>query len=170
MLRVRAAKHYHCIRTDTGDAACNETMSDQGRDYRGCQTSTRSGKTCQKWTVQSPAGHKFTRQNFPGQGLGEHSYCRNPGRDESTIWCYTTDPDDRWDYCDPVRAPAPQVQRLSGFLRPIKTATYKFEATASFGTEVRCCDTCATMLIVLCLSLYQQNCPAAVLLVVALLC
>ena len=27
--------------------------------------------------------------------------CRNPDHDD-TIWCYTTDPDQRWEFCDPA--------------------------------------------------------------------
>jgi hypothetical protein len=64
-----------------------------GSEYRGCQATTRSGKTCQKWTAQTPHSHGNT-------GLGEHNYCRNPDG-ESTIWCYTTDPNSRWELCDP---------------------------------------------------------------------
>lgn len=32
------------------------------------------------------------------------NYCRNPlnGESEYTIWCYTSDPRYRWDYCDPI--------------------------------------------------------------------
>merc|ERR1740120_285301 len=28
-------------------------------------------------------------------------YCRTPDASGDTIWCYTTDPETRWDYCDP---------------------------------------------------------------------
>ena len=27
------------------------------------------------------------------------NYCRNPD-DDGYLWCYTTDPDTRWEYCD----------------------------------------------------------------------
>ena len=70
-------------------------------DYRGCQTTTRSGETCQKWSEQSPHSHDRNAKNFPDKGLGDHNYCRNPDG-EPTIWCYTTNPDIRFEFCDPV--------------------------------------------------------------------
>jgi len=35
----------------------------------------------------------------------EENFCRNPSSASSgdTIWCYTTDPNTRWEYCNPVR-------------------------------------------------------------------
>jgi syndecan 1 len=31
------------------------------------------------------------------------NFCRNPdGKD--TIWCYTTDPDVEWDFCEPIKS------------------------------------------------------------------
>ena len=59
---------------------------------------TASGKTCQAWTAQSPHSHTRTPQNYENAGL-ENNYCRNPDG-EDKAWCYTTDPDDRWDFCD----------------------------------------------------------------------
>lgn len=80
--------------------ACDETMSGANDvDYRGCQTKTRSGKTCQKWTVQTPHKHNNSPSDKPGKGLGDHNFCRNPDN-EPTIWCYTTS-STRWEYCDP---------------------------------------------------------------------
>jgi hypothetical protein len=76
-------------------------MTDNGHDYRGCQTKTVSGDTCQKWTVQTPQEHQRLLDTFKGVGLNNHNYCRNPDNEE-TIWCYTTNPDVRWDYCDPM--------------------------------------------------------------------
>ena len=31
--------------------------------------------------------------------MGDHNYCRNPDG-EPAVWCYTTDPQKRWEYCD----------------------------------------------------------------------
>lgn len=69
-----------------------------GRHYRGTQNHARNGRTCQRWTSQSPNGHSRTPQNYPNFGLGNHNYCRNPDG-EPDIWCYTT-PHGRWDFCD----------------------------------------------------------------------
>jgi len=87
--------------TSSGQGSCNEAMSGDGADYRGCQTFTVDGQTCQKWTAQSPHGHSRTPQNYPDSGLGDHNYCRNPDG-EPSIWCYTTDPSVRWNICVPL--------------------------------------------------------------------
>ena len=77
-----------------------------GRDYRGNQNITRSGKTCMKWTLQDPHKHGLL-EKYPDAGLGDHNFCRNPDGEQDDdgeigIWCYTTDPLVPWDYCDPV--------------------------------------------------------------------
>ena len=82
---------------------CDESTPGTDEDgYRGCQTKTVSGRTCQKWTSQF---HKHTRTpenpEFAGKGLGDHNKCRNPDDEPQGIWCYTTDPNKRWEYCDP---------------------------------------------------------------------
>jgi hypothetical protein len=83
---------------------CDETLrGENGKGYRGCQTKTRGGYTCQSWSEQSPHAHgDITPQSKPNDGLNSNNYCRNPGGEgESTIWCYTTNKNKRWDYCDP---------------------------------------------------------------------
>mmetsp|Transcript_17480 Transcript_17480/g.52553 ORF Transcript_17480/g.52553 Transcript_17480/m.52553 type:complete len:232 (+) Transcript_17480:114-809(+) len=88
--------------------ACNENLvGTNGNGYAGCQNVTRYGHTCQRWTDQSPQSHAYTAAT---PGLGNHSYCRNPPMNVSApatpsqegIWCFTTDPAIRWEYCDPI--------------------------------------------------------------------
>ena len=71
----------------------------KAQDYRGDVQVTVSGKACQAWTSQSPHKHNRTPQNYKTSGLGSHNYCRNPDG-EPGAWCYTTDPNKRWEFCD----------------------------------------------------------------------
>ena len=77
-----------------------EELITNGSGYRGNQSVTRSGNSCQQWHSQSPHSHSNTPSNKPNAGL-EGNQCRNPDN-SSTIWCYTTDPLTRWEYCDPI--------------------------------------------------------------------
>ena len=76
--------------------------------YQGTVSWTVTGRTCQQWSMNYPHDHSYT--NLPA------NYCRNPTPDfepgiKSTfsllriknlskgVWCYTTDPDKRWELC-----------------------------------------------------------------------
>jgi hypothetical protein len=83
------AGHEECILNDEGFLPA---------DYRGSFSTTAGGLTCQNWSHQEPHVHDRLPEDNPGQGLGDHNYCRNPDGEHSA-WCYTTDPDMRWDYC-----------------------------------------------------------------------
>ena len=69
-------------------------------EYRGFQTQTKSGLLCQQWDSQAPHAHGFEPALHLNDGL-DANYCRNPDNAD-TIWCYTTDPSVRWEYCDPL--------------------------------------------------------------------
>ncbi|XP_033114192.1 uncharacterized protein LOC117114612 [Anneissia japonica] len=68
-------------------------------DYRGLVSITENGNVCQKWTSQSPHTHSYAPSNADDNGIGDHNLCRNTGSGDRP-WCYTTDPDTRWEYCD----------------------------------------------------------------------
>merc|ERR1719324_83924 len=82
------------------DLGCRESMTGNGQDYLGCQYQTVSGYTCQNWLEQTPQSHSYIPEWYPDGHLGDHNFCRNPDGD-STIWCITTNPSVRWEFCDP---------------------------------------------------------------------
>ena len=80
---------------------CDEELSgDQGRGYRGCQTTTRSGHTCQNWASQCPHTHMLVPASNPEL---VQNFCRNPSEGD-TICCHTVT-NLRWEYCDPLPRP-----------------------------------------------------------------
>ncbi|XP_029449955.1 plasminogen [Rhinatrema bivittatum] len=74
-----------------------QCLSGNGESYIGKIALTISGKVCQEWTAQTPHKHYRTPENYPCKNL-DKNYCRNPDG-ETRPWCYTTDSDTRWEYC-----------------------------------------------------------------------
>jgi len=74
---------------------CNKNGNLNG-DYRGIQSTTRSGFTCRNWGEDNlPETFAASANN----GLGDHNYCRNPNNDEGGAWCYTGNAETPKDYC-----------------------------------------------------------------------
>ncbi|XP_033101467.1 uncharacterized protein LOC117104694 [Anneissia japonica] len=71
-------------------------------DYRGLVSITENGKVCQAWTSQSPQSHSIAID--AEKGIGDHNLCRNPDSSVSRPWCYTTDPNTRWELCNVAEA------------------------------------------------------------------
>uniref|UniRef100_A0A3B4B8Z0 Kringle domain-containing protein n=1 Tax=Periophthalmus magnuspinnatus TaxID=409849 RepID=A0A3B4B8Z0_9GOBI len=86
---------------------CSIPRCGEGIAYRGTVAVTESGKTCQSWSSQTPHKHNRTPDNYPCKGL-DNNYCRNPDN-ERQPWCYTTDPETRWEYCS-----VPKCSNASG--------------------------------------------------------
>ena len=78
----------------------NDDRDAKGSGYKGTQSVTKGGFTCQKWTEQSPQQHGFDPGAYGDKGVGDHNYCRNPQEKHDETWCYTTSPDKRWDWCE----------------------------------------------------------------------
>ncbi|CAL1586589.1 unnamed protein product [Knipowitschia caucasica] len=76
-----------------------ECVNGLGTDYRGTKTTTKSGKTCQRWRTKSPHVPNITPQTHTKADLISN-YCRNPDEDSGGPWCYTTDPNKRWENCN----------------------------------------------------------------------
>ncbi|XP_060555852.1 plasminogen-like [Ruditapes philippinarum] len=67
--------------------------------YYGDTQSTVGNLNCQRWDVQSPHTHDMTATGLPEASLTDaKSFCRDPDL-AGAPWCYTMDPNTRWDYC-----------------------------------------------------------------------
>ncbi|KAF6213443.1 hypothetical protein GE061_011162 [Apolygus lucorum] len=79
-------------------------LAGTGDDFMGTINVTRSNKTCQSWTSDSPHNvphHCRRNEGFPERSAKKaHNYCRNPNREIGGPWCYTTDRDLEKDLCE----------------------------------------------------------------------
>ncbi|XP_030053923.1 plasminogen [Microcaecilia unicolor] len=103
-------------RCSTGPPTSNpglECLSGNGESYVGKIAMTVSGKVCQAWSSQTPHKHHRIPDNYPCKNL-DVNYCRNPD-EEKMPWCYTTDNNTRWEYCQipSCSGAAPEVEFLS---------------------------------------------------------
>ena len=78
---------------------------EKGSTYTGKISTTRKGYTCQKWNTNYPHDLRDERLNiikYLNVDINDydHNYCRNPGSAVAVPICYTTNPEERWDYCD----------------------------------------------------------------------
>lgn len=75
-----------------------DCYSGDGRYYGGTVNSTEGGLVCQHWSEQYPHRHTF-RPGLAPILVGAGNACRNAGGVYLRPWCYTVDPDVRWQYC-----------------------------------------------------------------------
>ncbi|CAG0895493.1 unnamed protein product, partial [Darwinula stevensoni] len=87
-------------------------LSEKGREYVGSRNETETGRPCLPWLPQPyetpwdfyPRGFlyhlhfmdPFRRPEFNIR----HNHCRNPGVDRERPWCFVSDNDTQWEYCD----------------------------------------------------------------------
>jgi len=70
-----------------------------GRYYGGAVNTTAGGVGCQRWSDQYPHRHTFRPGVAPMLDDAGNA-CRNVGGVNRRPWCYTVEPDVRWDYCN----------------------------------------------------------------------
>ena len=94
-------------------------MTKLGREYMGTLSTTVNGRTCQAWasnTPHEPNSASRNDTNYPdGSRAAARNYCRNPDSDTVGPWCYTTDPDVRWETCNLAYC---GTSRPNGYCRP----------------------------------------------------
>ena len=68
-------------------------------EYLGNVNTTKSGKSCQPWIDKIPQKHDYDVK-FPSLRYAGNK-CRDPDSN-AMPWCYTMDPETRWEFCDLV--------------------------------------------------------------------
>lgn len=116
-----------CDESMGSDVTNGKVVPEKAEKYRGCQYRTMTGRTCQKWSAQTPQKHgmnltanpELNDRLAPQAGV-EDSLCRNPDG-SGNLWCYTTDKDTRWEYCVPKAYPDDFSITLSGTSSSVPT-------------------------------------------------
>lgn len=101
--------------------------------YQGRRTCGLSGTQCQSWSAQTPHAHPYTSQNFSeGSITLAKNYCRDPSGVYGQPWCFTTNPNIVWEYCEiPKCADLPITY---GNCAPTTTVSPSTTSTASTTT------------------------------------
>ncbi|KAI8509568.1 Inactive tyrosine-protein kinase transmembrane receptor ror1 [Branchiostoma belcheri] len=79
----------------------------KGGGYRGTVAMTKSGIPCQAWNTETPHVHFLRASQYP-ELAGGHNYCRNPGNEMDTPFCFTTDESTRAEGCDIPKCEMPE--------------------------------------------------------------
>lgn len=106
----------------------------------GNLSKTKYGKQCQNWSENYPHKPKYRNNG------ADHNYCANPDSDNKGPWCYTTDPNTRYEHC--------QIPKCSDYKCPEKPTTIK-PATSS---ESCWCSNTSTVFGTLSKTIYGKEC------------
>jgi len=96
-------------------AACqfdNKCYFGKREEYMGLQSTTVSGRQCQKWSEDKPHAHTYQmRCDFVDGNTGKdpQNFCRTAmWETKYEPWCYTTDKKTRWEYCGVRKCACPR--------------------------------------------------------------
>jgi len=78
-------------------------VDERGGEYQGITSVTENGRECQRWDSNEPHApwHTYNDDLFvDGSMSAAENYCRSIEDSDERPWCYTMDPEVRWEYCD----------------------------------------------------------------------
>ncbi|CAG0889785.1 unnamed protein product [Darwinula stevensoni] len=82
-------------------------LTEKGKEYVGTKDVTETGKPCIKWESQpyDVPWDFLSKSDYAGNFLNldpeiHNNYCRNPSLFRERPWCFVSDPDIKWEYCD----------------------------------------------------------------------
>ena len=103
------SSHYYDFSTESN----MDCYTGLGREFMSSKYfQTESGITCQAWDSQTPHAHLYSY-------VSTSNYCTNPDKGPKP-WCYTTDPDVRWEYCNIPYCPGRSHQSGCCIFKKIK--------------------------------------------------
>jgi len=109
--------------------------------YTGTYSYTESGRKCQSWGATSPHNPNEASKvetNYPNGSIAlSKNYCRNPTGYGPGLWCYTTDPDKRWELCDIPSCPPKGC--INGDGKGAK-GKFQYDGTYSYTVSGRECQ------------------------------
>ena len=94
---IGSTENYNCVKL--GMPAMNQLIRphscfrEDGSDYRGTMSVTKSGQTCKPWHLSLDGAKNGGFLDI--ELVGGHNYCRNPaksGHGQDQPWCFTNDP------------------------------------------------------------------------------
>ncbi|CAG0896611.1 unnamed protein product [Darwinula stevensoni] len=101
---------FCAVKFEEGDGLYPECrLKEKGKEYVGTKNETETGRPCLPWDSQShrePWGFSNSseiayKDHFLNRDLSIHkNYCRNPGFHRERPWCFVSDPNVQWEYCD----------------------------------------------------------------------
>lgn len=87
-------KTHNCLSTYAYLPVATEcTYTLTGKEYTGTVSNTKTGIPCQRWDSKTPHAHDLNNL------FKDENYCKNPDGSAGP-WCFTMDPDIRWELCD----------------------------------------------------------------------